>query len=172
MSRAEIPDLYQVKWRAGNDIKYGIVQRYNQRAEEHFRQTGRVFVEDAIYPRAYDMDIAQLVPIPCTFEECEYRNYVDAECNKAIDASDLLPDQICPGKLFRVCVADGYAWYVVTKVNKKTIRIEWRGFSLDRYVDRRFGYGGTFPKDMVGCFIFPIKHRALFNNRPAEQADA
>jgi hypothetical protein len=46
-----------------------------------------------------------------------------------------------------------YGIYVdLTKVNKKSVAIEWRGFSLDRWVDQHFGYSGTYPRQMIERF--------------------
>ena len=47
-------------------------------------------------------------------------------------------------------VADGMAWYQVTKVTSKTATVQWcDGICLDNYQDGMLGYGGTVPVDMV-----------------------
>jgi hypothetical protein len=48
-----------------------------------------------------------------------------------------------------VPVGDGYAFYLVTKVNPRTCDVEWRGFSPDRWTDQVLGYGGRFPRERI-----------------------
>lgn len=43
------------------------------------------------------------------------------------------------GRIIKFPVADGYAMYVITKVNKKTVRIVWIDY-MDGWVDQRCGY--------------------------------
>jgi hypothetical protein len=52
-------------------------------------------------------------------------------------------DGISVGKLFRINVADGYAFYLVTKVNKTTCSVEWLNLGGDGYQDHFFGAGRT-----------------------------
>lgn len=42
------------------------------------------------------------------------------------------------GRIIKFPYADGYAMYVVTKVNKKTVRIDWIDY-MDGWVDQRCG---------------------------------
>lgn len=44
------------------------------------------------------------------------------------------------GRMIKFPCADGYAMYVITKVNKATVKIVWVDYS-DGYVDDRCGYG-------------------------------
>jgi hypothetical protein len=47
-------------------------------------------------------------------------------------------------------VADGMAWYQVTKATTTTATVQWcDGICLDNYQDGMLGYGGTVPIDMV-----------------------
>lgn len=78
----------------------------------------------------------------------EFHRYISDEANKAHALSCSL-DGLKVGKLFSMPVADGKVWYVVTKVNKKTVKIEWRNFGYDMYFDRVFGIGGSFNKDLI-----------------------
>jgi hypothetical protein len=65
-------------------------------------------------------------------------------------------------------VGDGYAYYVVRKVNKKTVDIEWRGYSLDRWVDFRFSIGGREKRDVIEALVRrEDAMRALFTRAPA-----
>lgn len=57
------------------------------------------------------------------------------------------------GQMFAVGVADGSAYYVVTKVNPKTCDVEWRGFCPDRWVDQVLGYGCRQPRQQIERLI-------------------
>ena len=150
----KIPDLYQIKWRRSGSRKwnYGIVDRYRKEANAEWENRRMLLVEDAITPKSewvsYDRD--EVIPIKCDSGN-EFDQYVKAEFQKAQETSKNATGLI--GKMFYVGVADGSAHYVVVKENKKTLKIEWRGFCLDRYIDAMMGYGGTFPKDRVERLI-------------------
>lgn len=163
-----IPDYYLVKWlpRGANCYQYGVCNKYSPEAKAHYEQTGKVLIEDAIFPIAHSVAVEDLISIPSTFETNEFYDMVDAEMARVRAASDALPAGVVNGKLFRVPCGDGYAWYVVTKVNKKTVKIEWRGFSSDRWIDQRFGLGGNMPIEMVEQFIrYEDGTRQLFAKR-------
>ena len=54
------------------------------------------------------------------------------------------------GKIFNIGVADGYAYYEVVRVNKKTVRIKWRkDLCLDEYCYYGWGEGGSFDKALI-----------------------
>ena len=73
---------------------------------------------------------------------------------KAQEIDAALPDGVHVGSLFSIGVADGAAWYVVTKVSKKTCEVEWRGFGGgDRYTDHHFRWGGKFPVADVARYV-------------------
>ena len=70
---------------------------------------------------------------------------------KSIDA---IQESKGEGLLFRYFsrpVADGLAWYQVTKVTSKTVTIQWcDGISLDNYYDGMLGDGEvTVPRHMI-----------------------
>lgn len=147
----------QVKFKVKDETRYGIVEEYSKEAKEA-KKNGQSIVEDAITPRRYVLESKDLIEVPFSppiwnkeHEEflCgEYDEYVASEFKKALKISNEL-DNIGIGSLIMVPVADGWASYVVTKVNKKTCKIEWRGFSMDRWVDMMFGYGGTFDINLI-----------------------
>ena len=148
-----IPDMYQVKWFVGF-WQYGIVDRWSEASIQYYEDDQRVIVNNAILPTKHVVIVDNLVPINSTFNPPdEYTQYVEESYQIAKGRSDSLPDGLHPGKLFRVPKGDGYAWYVVTKVNKKTVDIEWRGYSLDRWVDDRFGYGGREKRETIEMFV-------------------
>ena len=171
-----IPDLYQVKWFAGC-WRYGIVDRWGEASKQYYEDDQRVIVTDAILPTEHVINVDALVPIDSTFSPPdEYTQYVEEQYQIAKDRSDSLPEGLHPGKLFRVPRGDGYAWYVVRKVNKKTVDIEWRGYGLDRWVDGldrwvddRFGYGGREKRETIDMFVRREDGtRRLFGNRTLE----
>lgn len=116
---------------------------------------GYAFVEEAITGRLYEVHESRITDLPTEFDG-EYDKYVEGELKIAQEHSWALPKGVRPGKLFSVGVADGCAYYLVTKTTKRTATIEWRGFGLDRYFDQVLGSGGTFP---IEC-IEPLVRRA------------
>lgn len=150
-------DNMQVKFKVKDEIRYGVVEDYSKEAIEA-KKNGQVIVDDAILPKRFILNQEEVTEVPMTppiwskvHEEflCgEYDEYVASEFKKALKISNEL-DGLGVGSLIMVPVADGWASYVVTKVNKKTCKIEWRGFSMDRYVDMMFGYGGTFDINLI-----------------------
>ena len=121
--------------------------------------TGKVWVEDALKGNLYQVPENWLVDIPSQYgkwnpdtqmweDSDEFQSFIQDEMKKAETKSDSLT-KFDVGAMFSVGVADGSAYYVVTKVNKRTCRIEWRGFCADRWVDQFFGYGGSFDKAKI-----------------------
>lgn len=148
-----IPDLYQVKWFHGY-WRYGIVDRWGEASIQYYEDGQQVIITDAIMPTRHVINVDSLVPIDACFEpKDEYTAFVEEQYQIAKGRSDSLPEGLHPGKLFRVPRGDGYAFYVVIKVNKKTVDIEWRGYGLDRWVDDRFGYGGRQKREDVELFV-------------------
>lgn len=166
-----IPDLYQVKWFHGF-WRYGIVDRWGEESMQYYDDGQQVIVNDAITPVRLVINVDALTPIPMTYNPPdEYTQYVEEQYQIAKGRSDSLPEGLHPGKLFRVPKGDGYAWYVVRKVNKKTVDIEWRGYGLDRWVDDRFGYGGREKRETIEMFVRREDGmRRLFRNRTPEPA--
>ena len=83
----------------------------------------------------------------------EYQQYVRAEAKKACALSDSLPPGVQVGKMFSIGVGDGQADYVVTKVMRSNCQVEWRGFSMDRWTDHHFGWGGSFPIKDIARYV-------------------
>lgn len=126
---------YRVKWTDAKtgETMYGIVDPHETEAGGYDKR-GLIVVEDAILPKSYAVPVEKLEQLPCGYgPDDEYDAHVDAAQKEA--------ERVKVGKLFRLGVADGFASYVVVKVNRKTCVVEWRGFRLDRYVDRWLGYG-------------------------------
>jgi hypothetical protein len=141
---------YQVKWSDKEGVHFGIF-RGPAKSQKDMSE-----VDDAVMPYYHVVPTKDLVDV----EQGEYvyvkgelgggfndefQKHVDAAYKAADNLSKSLPEGILVGKLFSVGVADGSAWYVVTKVGKTTAKVEWRGFCSDRYSDQVIGMGGTFP---------------------------
>lgn len=69
---------------------------------------------------------------------------------QAIDKAQASKGEKLLYRYFNRPVADGKAWYQVTKVNKKTATVTWcDGICLDNYQDGILGDEATLPIDMV-----------------------
>lgn len=151
---------YQVKWVVGNETRYGIFRS---------AANGIAVVEDACMPYAHEVREADLVDIKPNYPS-EMDTFIQEAYEKA-NAESCKIEGVVPGKLFRIGVADGYAYYVVTKVNKKTCTVEWRGFSGDRWQDHHFGLGGKFPISDVARYVrFTDGMAKLFGSTPFVKA--
>jgi len=137
------------------ETRYGIF-REAEKGERRPRK-GFVFVDDAILPKCFEVSETLIVDLPPDFGG-EYDKYVEAEWKKAEAHSKRLPKGLRPGKLFAVGVADGYAYYVVTRVTKRTVTVEWRGFHLDRWTDQVLGWGGSFPLSAIEPLVCRADH--------------
>lgn len=138
-------DLYQVKFVASDGkIRYGIVDQFPDKKPPK----GHLCVEDATLPKLYFIPEKALTSIATDFGG-EYDKFVDSEHEKAIKVSEACKRKLMVGAMFSCGVADGSAYYVVTKVGKTKVTIEWRGFCGDRYVHDVFGWGGSFPRNQI-----------------------
>lgn len=143
----ELMDYYQVTWIGPNGQKlYGVVNRYDTEAELAYKD-GYLIVSDAILPVVERVALAAVKKLPMDFGG-EYDQYVEAEHKKAMATSDAVQG-FGVGKLFSLGVGDGSAWYVITKVGKKNVTVEWRGFCMDRWTDQLLGWGGSFPRRSI-----------------------
>lgn len=78
----------------------------------------------------------------------------DEKFDKEWAASHALPKGLVVGKLFRLPVGDGYAYYQIEKINKTTVRVKWRpDLDPDEWMDRVLGDGGSFPKKIIEPII-------------------
>ena len=133
---------------------YGVVDRFSPASIQYYEEERCVIVDDAITPDRYVLNVDALTDIQSTFNPLdEYHQYLEDEYHKAKDFAESRPDGLHVGKLLSVPVGDGCAFYVVTKVNKKTVDIEWRGFSPDRWIDFRFGMGGREKRDVIEALV-------------------
>lgn len=134
-------DRYQVKFEhPEKGTVYGIAEMYGPEAKKYAKKK-QTIVADAITPETYLVADDNLIDIDFNFGLSEYDKYIAAEYQKAQAVSDKLTG-VKVGKLFSIGVADGYAVYVITKVTKSSVDVEWRGFGGgDRYIDHYFGWG-------------------------------
>lgn len=171
-----IPDLFHVKWynRQTDTWQYGVVDRFSPASIQYYEDGQQVIVDDAILPKRYVLNVDALTEIRSTYNPVdEYHQYLNDEYHKAKDFAENLPEGLHIGKMLSVPAGDGCAFYVVTKVNKKTVDIEWRGFSPDRWVDFRFGGEGREPKDVIEAMVRREDGmRRLFRREPAANASA
>ena len=80
----------------------------------------------------------------------DYFEEFDKRFKEEMAKSDALPKGLVPGKIFSISVADGYAYYEVVKVNKRTVRIKWRkDLCPDEYCYYGWGAGGSFPISLI-----------------------
>lgn len=153
-----VPDLYQVKCRekgTTNPWCYGIVDQYSKEAKKTWKVNGNIIVEDAITSDRHQLSLKIWEIVPIEFGRPganEYDEFVNAQFDKTYNAS-LKVKKGLVGKMIKMGVGDGHAFYVVTKETAKTATIDWRGFSMDRWVDRVLRWGGTFPKKMIANLV-------------------
>ena len=157
-------DRYQVQFTWEGQTKFGIVEEFTAEAKAA-KAAGELIIEDATRAVRYRVrDDAQVIDIRLgipLYDRAtnqvvpgnDYERHVAREFELVQQRSREAGPCLVPGKWFALLVGDGPAFYVVTKVGKKTARIEWRSFQADRWVDLHFGYGGTFPRSMIEQLI-------------------
>jgi hypothetical protein len=151
---------YQVRYEdRGLGKTYGVCESYSKEAEKAANQ-GKVIVAHAIYPTRVLVQESSVVDVPLSYGG-EYDTYVQIMQDlHEVLADRLGRDRLQHGHLFAMGVADGSAHYVVTKVRQATCTVEWRGFCGDRWVDRVFGWGGSFRRRDVEPLV-GIGHKSL-----------
>jgi len=156
-------EMYQVKITQKNNPKnvlFGTVQRFDEKADELWAEN-KIVVEQAVYGREYIVDLNEFKVEEQPFEwgkldketrmpiGTEYDKHVFKEYKKHLKRQEKAGEGIQKHKMFQVGVADGYAHYVITKVGKRNVEIEWRGFGADNYFDMTLGGGGSFPRHCI-----------------------
>lgn len=124
--------------------------------QEHWDK-GMVCIQDAILPVSAALLNDDSVN-PVKHDVADWKNdpfykYVEEDYRKAKEFDKKNRKKFIKGRLIHVGVGDGYATYIITKVNTKTVDIEWRGWSADRWVDRLFGHGGRFRREDIERFV-------------------
>jgi len=167
----DIPDLYRIKfWFKSNPdiVRYGEVQTYHEEAKQAWADGHKLVVADALtghlvlVPYDHADIVIEKQPLGWgKYDEetrmsldTDYDKYLCAEYKKQMKIQRKAGKGVKAGKLCSIGVADGCATYVITKVNKKTCKVEWRAFGGgDNYVDHRWGYGKTVPMDEARMYV-------------------
>lgn len=96
---------------------------------------------------------------PTGFLDGGFDLYVQNQMDKAVEKHNAaVKTGEYKGRLFYIPVADGCAWYVVTKALKTRFWVEWRGFHPDRWHHSLLGGGGSFNKDTLMMHIPQTKY--------------
>jgi hypothetical protein len=168
MKNTDIPDLYRIKyWPKLDklDVRFGQVERYTEDAEKYWAK-GYLIISDAITgePNLVPFADIEYQPKELKFsfdletglpDSTEYDLHILKAYKEHKKRDEAAGEGLHVHRMFAIQVADGHANYVVTKVNKKTCKIEWRNFGADNYTCPILGWGGTFP---VGIIERQIHH--------------
>jgi hypothetical protein len=164
-TKKNMPDYYMVKYSDKNNpknINYGIQDRFHKQAEKVWVKENALLIEDAISGQIWKihLELFNIKPIEFGDYDCEagcsndeYSRFINKVFKAAHKKSESLKG-FKVGKLIRLGVGDGLAFYEVTKVKGKNCRVEWRGFGGDRYFDQVLGGGGDFPKHVIERLIY------------------
>ena len=129
-----------VKYSTKNGVRYGDIDSWSKEGKKA-KDRGQALIEDGITGERFYLDVNKLVYVGMP----EYEAYLNEQSNIAMEKSNAIKG-LGVGKLMRFTVADGVVYYEVTKVNKASVNLEWRGYyNLDRYVDQVLGYSGKMP---------------------------
>jgi hypothetical protein len=177
-------DHYQVKYEHSElGVQYGIANIYGEAFQKYARR-GQILVDHAVFPTMAVVPESQLTDLETDYSSRgkavvgfmyglgEYHDYVTLQHVVHQIRHDQLPsDKVTAGHLFSVGVGDGAAYYCVTRAGKTTCRVEWRGFCLDRWFARPWGFGGKFRTQDVAAMI-GLGVTRLFGRKPEELTDA
>jgi len=86
----------------------------------------------------------------------DYGKKCDEAYKTMMDKNAELGEGISVGKVFRVGVADGYSYYEITRVNKKTVRVKWvsnKWLNGDGYHSPILGDGGSFQTHIIDRLV-------------------
>lgn len=146
-------DHYKVKFQWKGVTRFGIVDSFGDEAKKAAK-TGHCIVEDAVTPECFKVLESDLTDIKtgaylppnrngfAPLTDDEYEKYVSDAANAAEKADkESEKNGTLLNAMFAVGVADGSAYYVVTKVKGNKCDVEWRGFCPDRWTDHYWGYG-------------------------------
>jgi len=115
--------------------------------EKAVHKRHNLVIDDSITPDCFEMN-------PARVQEASFDD-ADKFIQTAHDnARKKAPKTFGVGSIFNLPVADGRAYYIVTKINKTTCEIEWRGFGGgDRYTDNFLGCGGKYDINKIKSFV-------------------
>lgn len=136
---------YRVAFFHEGESRYGIVESHTPRAVEHAK-LNELVVLDAVYPRTWFVNPLYCQDIPITpDDQDEFCRY---QVNQHIRAAELSERSTgLKGKLLKFSAGRGKsAYYVITKVTKTLVHLEWRGFEPDRCTAETLGYFGRMDR--------------------------
>lgn len=156
--------------------RIGLVDQYGEDAEKLLAK-GILVVEDYILPYAQHCKMTEVTPIKEVIPlDAKPTNYMPLDCvitdawqdywQGLADEAHKKLTKVGVGAMFYVPVGDGHATYVVTAMRKKgtECKVEWRGFSGDRWVCQQYGMGDWFrTKDVERMCCF--RKEPLFASR-------
>lgn len=155
---------FEVSFQHNGETRYGRVEKYDDDFERYF-DNGHYLVTDNLLPKAWVVPISDCKEHSINYSDWQndpMNKWVEADYEEAKKLAAKNPGhQLCKNDMFSMGVADGSAHYLVTKVNKKTVDIEWRGWGGgDCYTDRILGWGGRFSRDIIEPLVIQGKRMA------------
>ncbi len=139
---------YRVKWLQGTTPYYGLY--IDPQYEDPKPVPAHSFADDAVLPVRYEVETSCLEDIPNVYPS-EWTEYVERKFMLARERA--AEAKTMKHKIFTIPVADGVAHYMVTRVHGRSIRVEWRGYSLDRWYCPVLGKGGKFPRERIEAIV-------------------
>lgn len=128
---------------------YFSIEEYGKEAEKHFDDgnlilkniftPNRLLIKKELFEVLHERDFMKVI------EDWKIEEEVFDQMMSVSDEIEKL-GKLAPGFMFSFGVADGSAHYVVTKVNKKTIKYEHRSF-FDGYICQAMGIDGSMDID-------------------------
>jgi hypothetical protein len=161
-----------VVYRARSGLSLGSLTNYaptssiSSDAATAWRKRGTYIVADLVRPEAVEVahqdmwTIDESIPVPPGKDIMGGRMFAlgiawQQACLEAALREHAALTSLAPGSLFSVGVADGQAWYRVTKVGRTSTRIAWRGYGCDSYTDTVLGWGGSLPTSRAAALCRP-----------------
>jgi len=132
-----------------DEERYGQVETFPSKEVKEAAGQGELLVNDIVLPVCYRMRPRDVTVVKCTWDEKDPIQKLRERAFQAARALAKSTLQFGTGKMFSLPVADGLAWYVVTKVTARTATVEWRGFQADEWKDATLGCRGTFPRPVI-----------------------
>ena len=133
--------------------RYGEVQTFPSEEVKKAARHGELLVNDAVLPVCYRIRPRDVTVVKRTWDE---KDPVQKFRERAFQSARRVAKRIRQfgaGKLFNLPVADGLAWYVLTKVTARTATVQWRGFQGDGWKDITLGYRGIFPRPIIEAHV-------------------
>jgi hypothetical protein len=148
--------LYNVHYtrRDTKEPSIGVVRHFGtilkpSKEEKAVQRRKNLIVDDCITPNAFEVNPNTVTS--ASFDEAH--TFIEKAFK---EAQKKAPKTFGIGSYFRINVADGWAYYMVTAIDRShgECTVEWRGFGGgDRYHDHHFRGGGTFDLQDVKQYV-------------------